>query len=71
MTANSSVKVNFPMEEAISAKPKNANLEPPAPVNIMFDFTNLLVVLILSHNTLEIQLHKAPESTKLGPLLLA
>ena len=33
MTANSSVKVNLPIEQVISAKSKNANLEPPAPVN--------------------------------------
>ena len=74
MTANSSVKVNLPTEHVISAKPKNAHLEPPAPVNIMLDFINLLLVFILSHNALEIQLREAPKSilaTTLCPLLLA
>ena len=74
MTANSSENVNLPIEQTISAKPKNASLEPPAPVNVMFDFINLLLVLILSHNALEIQLREAPESilaTKLCQLLLA
>ena len=74
MTANSSVNVNLPIEQVISTKPKIANLEPPAPVNVMLDFTNLLLVLILSHNAFEIQLCAAPESIlamKLYPLLLA
>ena len=73
MTANSSVKVNLPIEQVISAKPKNANLEPSVPVNVMFDCTNLLLVFILSHNALEVQLREAPESIlamKLCPLLL-
>ena len=62
VTANSSVKVNLSIEQTVSAKPKNANLEPPAPVNVMFDFTNLLLVLILSHNIFKIQLCEALES---------
>ena len=62
MTANSSVKVNLPIKQVMSSKPKNANSEPPAPVNVMFDFINLLLVLILSHNVLKIQLCEAPES---------
>ena len=73
MTANSSVNVNLPIEQVISTKPKNTNLEPPAPVNVMLDFTNLLLVLILSHKVFKIQLCEAPESilaTKLCPLLL-
>ena len=70
----SSVKVTLPIEQVISAKPKNANLEPHAPVNVMLDFINLLLVLILSHNVFEVQLCEAPESIlamKLCPLLLA
>ena len=74
MTANSSVNVNLLIEQVISTKPNNANLEPPAPVNVMLDLNNLLLVLILCHNAFEIQLHEAPESiltTKLCLLLLA
>ena len=74
MTANSSVNMNLPIEQGRSTKPKNANLEPPAPVNVIPNFTNLLLVLILSHKVFEIQLREAPESifaTKLCPLLLA
>ena len=74
MTANYSVNVNLPIMQVISIKLKNANLESPAPVNVMLDLTNLLLVLILSPNAFEIQLHEAPESilaTKLCPLLLA
>ena len=67
------MKVNLPIEQVMSTKPKNVNLEPPTPVNVMLDFVNLLLFLILSHKTLEIQLQDAPESifaTKLCPLLL-
>ena len=74
MTANSSVNVNLPIEQVRATKPKNANLEPPAPVNVIPDFINLLLVLILSHKVFKIQLYEAPESifaTKLCLLLLA
>ena len=74
MTANSSVNVNLPIEQVISTKPRNANLEPPTPLNVMLDFTNLLLVSISSHNVFKMQLHEAPESIlarKLCPLLLA
>ena len=74
ITANSSVKLNFPIEHVISAKPKNANLEPPAPARVTCDLVNLLLVFILSHKDFEMQLHEAPESIlarKLYPLLFA
>ena len=44
MTANSSVNENLPIEQVRFTKPKNANLKPPAPVNVIPDFTNLLLV---------------------------
>ena len=50
------------MEHAISAKPKNANLEPPAPVRVICDLANLLLVFILSHKDFEMQLCEASES---------
>ena len=56
ITANSSVKVNFLREQVISAKSKSANLEPPAPVRVICDLTNLLLVFILSHKDFEVQL---------------
>ena len=65
---------NLPIEQVRSTKPKNANLEPPASVNVIPDFTNLLLVPTLSHKVFRIQLHETPESilaTKLCPLLLA
>ena len=74
ITANSSVKVNFLREQVISAKPKNANLEPPPPVRVICYLVNLLLVFILSHKDFEMQLREAPESIlamKLYPLLLA
>ena len=74
MTENSSVNVSLPIEQVICTKPKNVNLEPPAPVNVIPDFPNLLLVLILSHKVFEKQLCEAPESIfamKLCPLLLA
>ena len=74
MTVNSSANVNLPIKQVRSTKPKNANLEPPAPVNVIPDFTNLLLVLILSHKVFKIQLHEAPGSIftmKLCPILLA
>ena len=74
ITANSLVKVNFPREQVISAKPKNANLEPPAPVRVICDLANLLLVFILSHKDFEMQLREAPEpilAMKLYPLLFA
>ena len=64
--------MNFPIEHVISTKPKNANLELPAPVRVICDLVNLLLVFILSHKDFEMQLHEAPESTlarKLYPLL--
>ena len=72
ITANSSVNVNFPIEHVISEKPNKDSLDPPAPVKMTFDFVNLFLTLILSHNDFEIQLHDAPESTlaiKSRPLL--
>ena len=69
-----SMIVNLPIEQVISTKPKNANSEPSAPVNVMIDFTNLLLVLILSHNVFEVQLCEAPESIlakKICSLLVA
>ena len=74
ITANSLVKVNFLREQVISAKSKNANLEPLAPVRVICDLANLLLVFILSHKDFEMQLGEAPESIlamKLYPLLLA
>ena len=74
ITANSSMKVNFPIEHVISAKPKNANLEPLAPVRVIYNLANLLLVFILSHKDFKMQLHEAPESIlaiKLYPLLFA
>ena len=55
ITANSSVKLNFLIEQVTLVKPRNANLEPPAPVRMIFDLDNLLVVLILFHNDFAIQ----------------
>ena len=72
MTVNSSVNVNLLIEHVISKKPNRDNLEPPAPVKMMFGFVNLLFTLILFHNDFEIQLRDTPESTlavKLWPLL--
>ena len=40
---------NFPIAHVTSAKPKNTNLEPPAPVRIVCDLANFLLVFILSH----------------------
>ena len=74
ITANSLVKVNFTSEQVISAKPKNTNLEPLAPVRVICDLANLLLVFILSYKDFEMQLRDAPESIlamKLYPLLLA
>ena len=74
ITANSSVKVNLPREHVISAKPKNAKLEPLAPVRVICDLANLLLVFILSHKDFKMQFQDAPESVlaiKLYPLLLA
>ena len=74
ITANFSVKVNFPIKHMIFAKPSNANFEPPAPVRVICNLVNLLLVFILSHNNFEMQLRKAPESIfaiKLYPLLIA
>ena len=74
ITANSSVKVNFLREHVISAKPRNANLEPQAPVRVICYLVNLLLVFILSHKDFEMQLQEAPESIlamKLCTLLLA
>ena len=68
------MKVNFPIKHMISAKPKNANLESPAPVRVICNLANLLLVFILSHKDFEMQLREAPESIlaiKLYPLLSA
>ena len=50
ISANSSVKVNFPIEHVTSEKPNKDSLDPPAPVQMTFGFANLLLTLILSHN---------------------
>ena len=63
MTANSSVNVNLPIEHVISANPNNESLDPPAPVKTICNLANLLLILILSYNDFEMQLHDAPEST--------
>ena len=66
------MKLNFLIEHEIPAKPKKANLEPPAPVSVICDLVNLLLVFILSLKDFEMQLHEAPESIfarKLYPLL--
>ena len=55
--------MNFPIEHVISTKPNKDSLDPPAPVKTTFDFTTLLLTLILFHNDFEMQLHDAPEST--------
>ena len=68
------MKVNFHMEHVIAAKPKNANLEPPASVRVICDLANLLLVFILSHKDYEMQLCEAPESIlamKLYPIHFA
>ena len=68
------MKVNFPIEHVISAKPKNANLEPLAPVRVICLLVYLLLVFILSHKDFKMQLCEAPESIlaiKLYPLLFA
>ena len=73
ITANFSMKLNFPIEHVMFAKPKNAYLEPRAHVREI-DFANLLLIFILSHKDLEMQLREAPESIlarKLYPLLFA
>ena len=57
------MNVNFPIKHVISTKPNKDSLDPPAPVKTTFDFTNLLLTLILFHNDFEMQLHDAPEST--------
>ena len=57
------MNVNFPIEHVISTKPNKDSLDPPAPVNTTFDFTNLLLTLTLFHNDFEMQLRDAPEST--------
>ena len=65
--------LNFPIEHVIFAKPRNAHFEPPAPVRIICDLVNLLLVFILSHKDFEMQLREAPESIfaiKLCPLLI-
>ena len=66
------MNVNFPIEHVISEKPNKESLDPPAPVKMTFDFVNLFLTLILSHNDFEIQLRDAPKSIlviKLRPLL--
>ena len=63
ITANSSVKVNFPIEHVISVKPNRDSLDPPAPVKTTLGFANLLFTLILFHNDFEMQLRDTPEST--------
>ena len=63
MTANSSVNVNLPIEQVISANPNNESLDPPAPVKTICDLVSLLLILILFHNDFEMQLRDAPEST--------
>ena len=66
------MNVNFPIEHVISEKPNKESLDPPAPVKMTFDFVNLFLTLILSHNDFEIQLRDAPESIlaiKSRPLL--
>ena len=57
------MNVNFPIKHAISAKPNNDSLDPPAPVRTTCDLASLLLTLILSNNDFEIQLRDAPEST--------
>ena len=52
MTANSSVNLNFPIVQVTSEKPKNANLEPLAPVRVIHNLFNLLLVFIFSHNAI-------------------
>ena len=49
------MKLNFPIEHVISTKPKNANLEPPAPVRVICDLVNLLLVSGLNpgHGTID------------------
>ena len=56
------MNVSFPIEHVISEKPNKESLDPPAPVRMTFDFVNLFLTLILSHNNFEIQLCDAPES---------
>ena len=63
ITANSSVNVNFPIEDVISTKPNKDSFDPPAPVRTTCNLASSLLTLILSHNDFEIQLRDAPEST--------
>ena len=57
------MNVSLSIEHVISTKPDKDSLDPPAPVKTTFDFANLSLTLILFHNSFEIQLCDAPEST--------